>query len=73
MARDEGANGAGIGSPALVPDEELNAYIDGELAQPRRRAIERLIASDERVRARIEVLLCTRELVRMAYTPTTTE
>jgi anti-sigma factor RsiW len=69
MASDKGANGAGIGSPALVPDEELNAYIDGEMAQPRRRAIEQLIASDEHVRARIEVLLCTRELVRTAYSP----
>lgn len=73
MARGEDTNGTGVESSALVPDEELNAYIDGELAQPRRRTIEQLIATDEHVRARIEVLLCTRELVRMAFALTRKE
>ncbi len=50
-----------------ISDEDLNAYIDGELTGGRRRAIERLIASDDAVRVQVESLRRVRELVRLAF------
>lgn len=63
--QDDGAGG--IGAALSVTDEELNAYIDGEQTGGVRRAIERLIASDETVRTRLDELLGVRRLFRMAY------
>lgn len=63
--QDDGAGG--IGAALSVTDEELNAYIDGELTSGRRRVIERLIARGETVRTRLDELLRVRRLVRMAY------
>jgi anti-sigma factor RsiW len=53
-----------------VSEEELNAYVDGELPPARRRSVERLIARDENVRARVEALQRLSELVRSALSPT---
>jgi len=52
-----------------VSDEDLNAYIDGQLPPTRRRDVEQLIATDDAVRAEVESLRRVRELVRMAFTP----
>ena len=51
-----------------VSDEDLNAYIDGQLPYNRRRNIERLIATDDAVRVQVESLRRVRELVRLAFT-----
>ena len=51
-----------------VSDEDLNAYIDGQLPHNRRRDIERLIATDDAVRAQVESLRRVRGLVRLAFT-----
>lgn len=63
--QDDGAGGIGV--ELSVTDEEMNAYIDGELTGGRLRAIERLIARDETVRTRLNELLRMHRLVRMAY------
>lgn len=51
-----------------VSDEDLNAYIDGQLPHNRQRDIERLIATDDAVRVQVESLRRVRELVRLAFT-----
>ena len=60
---------ASSGAPPnqTVSNEDLNAYIDGQLQPGRRLHVERLIASDEDVRAHVEELRRVRRLVRMAY------
>ena len=55
-------------STCPVSDEDLNAYIDGQLPHNRRRDIERLIATDAAVRVQVESLRRVRELVRLAFT-----
>jgi anti-sigma factor RsiW len=55
-------------SARLVLDEDLNAYIDGQLPHHRQRDIERLIANDDAVRVQVESLRRVRELVRLAFT-----
>ena len=51
-----------------ISDEDLNAYIDGQLPHNRQRDIERLIATDDAVRVQVESLRRVRELVRSAFT-----
>jgi anti-sigma factor RsiW len=51
-----------------VSDEDLNAYIDGELPADRRCEVKRLIATDDAVRVQVESLRRVRELVRLAFT-----
>jgi anti-sigma factor RsiW len=51
-----------------VSDEDLNAYIDGQLPYNRRRDIERLIVTDDAMRVQVESLRRVRELVRLAFT-----
>ena len=67
MARMRDAASAASRLP--ISEEDLNAYVDGQLMPERRRAIERLIAGNEDVRAQIEALLQLRELVQTAYPP----
>lgn len=50
-----------------VSDEDLSAYIDGQLPHNRRRDIERLIVTDDAVRVQVESLRRVRELVRLAF------
>ena len=64
--RDNTGSRTGGGGP--ITDEDLNAYIDGELTADRRCEVERLIASDEDVRVQVESLRRVRELVRLAFT-----
>ncbi len=50
-----------------ISDEDLNAYIDGQLPYNRRRDIERLIVTDDAVRVQVESLRRVRELVCLAF------
>lgn len=61
--------GARAATGPSISEQDLNAYVDGQLTPARRRAIEQLIAGNEHVRAQVEALLLLRELVQAAYPP----
>jgi len=63
-----GSPGSRTGGGGPITDEDLNAYIDGQLPYNRRRNIERLIVTDDAVRVQVESLRRVRELVRLAFT-----
>ena len=54
-------------STCPVSDEDLNAYIDGQLPHNRRRDIERLIASNDAARTHAEELRRVRQIVQIAF------
>ena len=63
--RDNTGSRTGGGEP--ITDEDLNAYIDGELTADRRCEVERLIAYDEDVRTHAEELRRVRQIVQIAF------
>lgn len=67
VVSDKGKTGSGAPPNQTVSNEDLNAYIDGELQPGRRLHVERLIARDETVRTRLNELLRVCRHVRMAY------
>ncbi len=64
---DKDKTSSGAPPNQTVSDEDLNAYIDGQLQPERRPHVERLIARDETARTQLDGLLRVRRLVRMAY------
>lgn len=64
---DKGKTSSGTPPNQTVSNEDLNAYIDGQLQPGRRLHVERLIARDETVRTRLNELLRVCRLVQMAY------
>ena len=64
--RDNTGSRTGGGGP--ITDEDLNAYIDGELTADRRCEVERLIASDDAACLHVETLRRVRGLVYLAFT-----
>lgn len=67
VVSDKGKTGSGVPPNQTVSNEDLNAYIDGQLPPERRLHLERLIARDETVRTRLNELLRVCRTVRMAY------
>jgi anti-sigma factor RsiW len=63
-----GSPGNRTGGGGPIMDEDLNAYIDGELTADRRCEVERLIASDAAVCLHVETLRRVRGLVYLAFT-----
>lgn len=53
-----------------VSDEELNAYVDGELPRAERQKLAQLIMVDARLRERVSQLERVRTLVRLAFAET---
>lgn len=53
-----------------VSDEELNAYVDGELLRAERQKLAQLIVVDARLRERVSQLERVRTLVRLAFAKT---
>lgn len=50
-------------------EETLMAYADGELAEPERRAVERALAADAALAARVEALRAQRRRMQAAFDP----
>jgi anti-sigma factor RsiW len=63
---DHGLDGA-------VSEQDLNAYMDGELPTAKRRTLELRLATDSAVRSRLTKLVQVRTLVRLAYGATVAE
>lgn len=67
VVSDKGKTSSGTPPNQTVSNEDLNAYIDGQLQPGRRLHVERLIARDETVRTRLNELLRVCRLVQIAY------
>jgi hypothetical protein len=53
----------------MMNDETLMAYADGELAEPERSAVERALAADAALAARVDALRVQRRRVQAAFEP----
>ena len=56
-------------TPPPLSDAELHAYVDGELSDDRRREVERLIADDPVLDARLQAYRAQRRLLHEAFDP----
>src|SRR5438270_174465 len=58
-----------VNNPHFIPDEELHAYIDGELEPERAMAIRKALAGDPALAERIALFQADKAMLKSVYGP----